>query len=494
MLNISCLGFFMKKIISLLCAISILFSVVIVGGCGQSKENRTEYSITATLDGHTLSAQMDVDFFNCYDNTIKELKFNLFANAFRKDAKYSPISAQYLSRAYPHGLSYGDMTINSVKCEEKELEFEVCGQDQNILAVNLQREIFPDERITVSIDYTLNLANVVARTGYNDNTINLANFYPILCVYDQNGFYECVYYSTGDPFYSQTADYLVTLTTDKDYVIASSGKVIGRESDGDKIKTKFKMQNVRSFAFVLSEKFDCVTDNSTGVEITYYYYDDGEPLKSIDYAVKSINTFNRLFGEYPYENYAVVQTGFVQGGMEFPALSMISDEIEGLPYGEVIVHETAHQWWQTAVGNNEIEYGFLDEGLAEYSVVLFYENFPEYGYTRESLVKSSEQTYKMFCSVYDKLFGKVNTSMLRSLKDFSSEYEYVNIAYIKPCIMYDTLRSTTGDERFFKALKRYFQNYKFLNATPNDLVGAFEKVGADTNGFFESFFTGKEII
>jgi hypothetical protein len=32
------------------------------------------------------------------------------------------------------------------------------------------------------------------------------------------------------------------------------------------------------------------------------------------------------------------------------------------------------------------------------------------------------------------------------------------------------------------------------NATPQDLVGAFEKVGADSNGFFNGFFEGKVII
>ena len=180
--------------------------------------------------------------------------------------------------------------------------------------------------------------------------------------------------------------------------------------------------------------------------------------------------------------------------MEFPALVMISDELSGLNYGEVIVHETAHQYWQSAVGNNEIEHAFLDEGLAEYSVVLFYENYSEYGYTRQSLIKASEQTYKVFCSVSDKLYNKVNTVMLRGLKEFSSEYEYVNIAYIKPCIMYDNLRTTIGDTRFFSGLKRYYQNYKYKNAKPDDLVGAFEKTGADTNGFFQSFFEGKVII
>ena len=214
----------------------------------------------------------------------------------------------------------------------------------------------------------------------------------------------------------------------------------------------------------------------------------------MEFCVKAINLFTEKFGEFPYKSLAVVQTEFVQGGMEFPALVMISDDLEGISYGEVIVHETAHQWWQSAVGCNEIEHGFLDEGLAEYSVVLFYENFSEYGYTRESLIKASQDTYKVFCSVYDKVFKGVNTVMDRSLKDFINEYEYVNIAYIKPCIMFDELRKTIGEQKFFTALQRYYKEYKFKNATPDDMAGVFEKCGADTNGYFESFFNGKAII
>jgi aminopeptidase N len=60
--------------------------------------------------------------------------------------------------------------------------------------------------------------------------------------------------------------------------------------------------------------------------------------------------------------------------------------------------------------------------------------------------------------------------------------------------MYDYLRKTIGEDKFFKGLIRYYDQYKFLNATPYDLVGSFEKVGADVNGFFESFYNGKVII
>lgn len=482
----------MKKASVILVAILLAVCCVNFTGCKKA-DKLTEYVITCELSGNVLSGSEKVNFYNHTDTALDCLKFNLFGNAFRKDAKYSPIASQYINRAYPNGISYGEMSVKKVHCEGKELRFLVCGEDQNVLAVFLEREVFPDERVEITIDFTLVLANVVARTGYTDKVINLANFYPILCGYE-NGFYECLYYSTGDPFFSECANYTINFTCDADYIIASSGKLLSRKENNGRITGKYLIKNARSVAFVLSKDFDSLQDNSLGVEINYYYYNDQTPQKSLQYAVKAMKLFCEKFGEYPYPTFAVVQTEFVQGGMEFPALVMISDNLEPSAYGEVIVHETAHQWWQSVVGNNEIEYGFLDEGLAEYSVVLFYENYPEYNLTRAQLITSSEKTYKVFCSVYDKIYGKVNTVMERSLKEFSSEYEYVNMAYIKPCIMYDVLRNSIGDKAFFNGLKKYYKQYSFKNAKPDDLVGVFEKCGTDTNGFFESFFNGKVII
>lgn len=484
----------MKKITLLICFLFTLCTFpFVLSGC-KNNQDLTEYKIECTFNENKLVGKQTVSFFNNTDMVFDELKFNLFGNAFRKDAIYSPISDQHLTKAYPNGLSYGDMQISAVQVEGESKSIDIQGQDQNILAVDLDREVFPNERVEVYIEYDLNLANVIARTGYNDHTVNLANFYPILCGIDQNGFYECVYYPIGDPFYSDVASYEVTLCCDKEYKIASSGVQVGKESNGNLSTYKFYLEKGRDFALVLSKDFNILQDDSTGVQVNYYYYNDEEPTKSMEFCIKALNLFTEKFGEYAYKSLAVVQTEFIQGGMEFPALVMISDDLEGLSYGEVIVHETAHQWWQSAVGSNEIEHGFLDEGLAEYSVVLFYENFSEYGYSRESLIKSSQDTYKVFCSVYDKVFNGVNTVMDRSLKDFINEYEYVNIAYIKPCIMFDELRKTIGEQKFYASLQRYYKEYKFKNATPDDMVGAFEKCGADANGYFESFFNGRVII
>ena len=462
-------------------------------GCAES-ENRTSYEIDCEFDGARVWGTEKVSFFNSTDSTFKELKFNLFANAFRKGAKFAPVSAQYYHQAYKWGDSFGGAEISEVRIGGAKADFTIGGEDMNILYVPLNTEVFPNERIAVEIDFSADIAKVIARTGINDDTVNLANFYPILCGYEQGGFYECVYYANGDPFFSDPSDYTVNFTRDKKYVAASSGETVSEKTDGEKTVSRYKIKNARSFTLVLSEKFKVMSEKAGDTEILYYYYADGTPDKSILCAKQALTFFGDKWGKYPYKTYSVVQTPFIAGGMEFSGLTFISTELESAAYREVIIHETAHEWWQTVVGNNEIKHPFIDEGLAEYSTVLFYEAHPDYGYTRENLIKSAERTYKIYCSVYEKITGGTDTSMTRAIPEYAGEYEYVNISYIKACIMFDYLRQTVGDGKFFAGLKRFYDENAYKTATPESLVGAFERAGANSNGFFESFFSGKVII
>lgn len=484
----------MKKILCLVCAALFVLFAASLSACKKEESKRTTYDIECAFSDNKLVGKEKVKFFNNTENSFSVLKFNLFANAYRRDARYKPIADAYAYKAYPNGESFGEIDIKKVTSGDDNIEFEICGEDKNILAIPLSEEVFPEECAEVTIEYEITLANVVARTGYNANTVNLANFYPILCAIDENGFFECVYYSCGDPYFSDCADYKVTFSAPTEFTVAASGKAISEKAENGVTEYTYELSSARSFCIVLSTKYESISCETDGVTVNYYYYDDETPAISMEYAVNSLKLFSSLFGKYPYGTFSVTQTEFIQGGMEFPCLVMISDELTDNSYREVIVHETAHQWWQTTVGNNEINYGFLDEGLAEYSTVLFYENYPEYGLSREDMIKSSEQTYKTYCTVYDKLFGGADTTMTRSLGEFTSEYEYVNIAYVKSCIMYDTLRKTIGEEKFFGGLKKYYADYSFLNAKPCDLVGSFVKCGADAEGFFDGFFDGKVII
>ena len=483
----------MKKLSVILSVMLCLTFALTLTGCKKDKAS-TSYAIEMTLtdDMHVIGKET-VNYKNEESVPLAELRFNLFAKAYRKGSAYPPEDPLIRPNAFPNGASYGDMSIKTVMIKGEKADFSIVGEDENVLSVKLKEELFPDEKISVTIEYEITLANIISRTGYNEKTVNLGNCYPILCVYD-NGFYECEYYSFGDPFYSECADYLVSITLPSGYVIASSGELKQDKKVGEKNTFVYKINSARSFAMVVSKGFKVASEKQDKVTVNYYYYNDETPSESLQTAKKALKYFSATFGDYPYSTYSVVQTPFVQGGMEYSSLVLISDTLNPQSIHEVIVHETAHQWWQVVVGNNEIEHAFLDESLAEYSVVMFYEKHPEYGLTRKNLMDIAEQTYKIYCSVYEKLFGETNTKMVRPLKEFDGEYEYVNIAYIKGCIMFDCLRQTVGEEDFVNGIKKYYKDNRFKVATPNDLMGAFEKTGADTNGFFRSFFDGKVIL
>ena len=217
----------------------------------KNENKRTAYSISCELTGNEIRGVETLYYYNDSETSLSVLKFNLYPNAYREGSKYSPIIPQYYARSYYDGENYGSITVERVLSGEDELSFLIEGEDENILTVNLKNELFPDESVSVTIGFTTVLAKVVSRTGVNDKTVNIANFYPVLCARDESGFYECVYYGVGDPFFSEVADYKVEFKCDKTYVVASSGEEKKTEDFKDKITRYYEIENARSFALVL---------------------------------------------------------------------------------------------------------------------------------------------------------------------------------------------------------------------------------------------------
>lgn len=487
----------MKRRLSLLLILVLTVLALPAAGCGQPEEARTRYEIEAEFfaDTMTLTGKMKVAYRNAEDVPLENVCFHLYGNAYRQDAKYPPVSAASSANAYPNGKSvYGQTEIKSVSQEGEESAFEVGGEDRNILIVPLKQELYPDETAELGIEFELKLSNIHHRLGYGDDTVNFGNWYPIVCVYENGGFLTDPYYSNGDPFYSEVSDYDVTVTVPGDFVCAFGGDVV--EETGDSLVTyKVRAERVRDFAMVFSTRFRVLSDyvDGNGTRVDYFYYDDDRAAEHLALAIKAIGTFNKLFGKYPYDTYTVVKADFCHGGMEYPRLVYISDGVTGEDYDTTIVHETAHQWWYGLVGNDQIRAGYLDEGLAEYSTALFYENNPEYNLDRKYFVDSATTSYKLFERVIGEVTGKFDSSMNRSLADYKSEYEYIVMTYRKGFILFDELRTAVGDDAFFKGLRKYVSRNEYKNATLSELIGAMS-VNADVSGFIDSFVSGKAVL
>lgn len=477
-----------KKVIAVL--LSAAMGLSLTACASEEKKNNSVYSITASLsEDKVLTAEVTCKYVNNTDVPLDEVWFHLYPNAYREGAKVCPIADGEVSAAYPNGKSYADLDITSVVVNGSARDITLSGTDENILAVPLGKTLEPTDSVKIGINYTLKLPNVSHRLGYTDKSINLGNFYPIACVYKDGAFVADPYYSTGDPFFSECADYSVEFSAPEKLTGAFTGAVKSKSSENGVTTYSVTAKNVRDFCAVFGE-FNKMSGLAGSTIVNYYYYKDSAPESSLNTSIDAVNTFSKLFGEYPYPEYTVVQTSFVHGGMEYPCLSMISDKYAGDSYKDVIVHETAHQWWYAVVGNNEVKHAWLDEALAEYSTMMFYENNEGYKYTFNGKRADALSAYTLYCETY-KDNGMGNTSMTRAVNEYENATEYSYMTYVKGALMLDDVRNTVGSGAFKSGLKRYYSGNKFGIAEPQNLIGAMEKASKRRlSALFDSWLDG----
>lgn len=488
----------MKKIVSLLLIVItvLLFSSCSVNEIDKLSKEISIYTIEAVFEEETMElySNQNLKYINNEELPLNELCFHLYPNAYRQDAIIRPINNQSLTKAYPNGMSYGNIDILKTEVDGIQVSFNIGGEDMNILTIPLSDELFPGEKISVDIEFNVKIPNVLHRFGYGDKTVNFGNWYPVLCVFEDGQYKKSPYYSNGDPFYSDCSNYNVSVTVPEAYKGAFSGTVSNENANG---KTTYNstIEVARDFAFVLSKDFKTASTVSNEVEVNYYYYNDLNFEESLTIAAESIDTFTKLFGAYKYKTLAVVQAGFLHGGMEYPTLIYISDKLSPESYKETIVHETAHQWWYSVVGSNQVQSAWLDEGLTEYSTVLFYENNPKYNLSREQMINETLNSYKLFVDIYKQIMGTANTSMNRAVNEYTSEYEYVYMTYVKGELLFDAIRTSIGDDKFYKGMKKYYKDNAFKHATPAHLITSLERgSGVKLESFINSWIDGTAII
>ena len=516
------------KIMLALCLVSIIALIVVVlTGCTfAEKKSLSNYVIDINFNDEekTLSCNEILTYENKTETVLNFICLNLYPNAFREESTSSPVSLANQHKAYPNGLSYGEININSVSvlhntakyCNSfnitqptyseianffvenklEENEYFIGGEDENILYIIFKTPLYPGEKTEIEIEFDVVLPNVNHRFGYGNNTVNLANFYPIVCVFNEGDFDKSLYHYNGDPFFSDMSNYSVSLTAPKEYVVSNTGVVASQTQNEGFQKVFMEAKNVRDFAIVLSKEFKVLSKVVEETEVKYYYFSDPNPEKSLETSVKALLFFNNLIGEYSYPTLSVVEANFVHGGMEFPNLVYISNEIgDEKTYNQVIVHEIAHQWWYNMVGNSAFKFGWLDEGLTEYSTALFFEANPQYSLSKDTIINNAYSSYSLFVQVYGNVFGEVDTSMNRPLDKYETEQEYVYTAYIKGMLFFDSLREIVGKEKFEKCLKNYFKEYKFQNVTPDKMIASFEKtLGTSLESYFNAWINGDLIL
>lgn len=477
---------------------TILWHILGTNELVRASKNLTNYSISAEIsNNYNIKATQEVDYYNSTGTELENICFHLYPRAFSQNATNKPYTNLNKASCFPDGESFGDILIERADVDGSSANFIFDGVDQDILQINLPKTLSKKSRTKIYLQYSITLPKCTHRFGYYNNSINLGNWYPIVCNFEDGQWDKSPYYSTGDPFVSSCSNYATSITFPAEYSCYSTGNLTNSTNLQETKTNTYNATCVRDFALVLLKNAQEKTLQSKATSITYVGFAGDDNIEhNACLAKEAIECFSKKFGKYPYSSFVAVKSAFLHGGMEYPNLVIISDSIETQDeIDKVIVHEIAHQWWYSAVGNNQITQSWLDESLAEYSTLLFFEDNNKYGQTYADLVKDATASYLIYVDVIGSLNGKVNTAMNLSVEKYKNEYEYTYMVYVKGVIMLDTLRETCGKEKITKALENYYNKYKFKIATEQNLIDSFKKYcHKDLDEFFSGWLSGQSVI
>jgi hypothetical protein len=425
-----------------------------------------QYDLSVTLNpDQTFQGKMVVDYTNTETETLDSLYFRLFPNG---------------------GASYGDgsLTAGEVKVGGQPAQTNLSLSD-SVLEVQLPQALAPDDQVqismiftgTVPVDYGGEGTDAYGIYNYSKGVLALSGWYPILAVYDDQGWHLNPASALGDSVFSDMAFYTVAITSGKDQVLAATGVQIGEKQEGNKIQHQYISGPARDFFIVSSSDFKVKSQSSAGTKVNSYYLPGQEPggTQGLAVGVKAVQVYNDRFGQYPYTELDIIDAPMRNaGGVEFPGIVLIEssryDDPENPVFINTVAHEVAHQWWYNLIGNDVIQEPWLDEGLTTYSAGVYYEEaFGAQGY--QGIASYWQQSY-------DKAVQAVNDDQVtRSLTYFESSSEprlYGPIVYSKGALFFYNLRTEIGDRAFFAALQAYFRQFRYKIATGDDLLKAFE--------------------
>ncbi len=440
--------------------------------------SRHDIDLSIGMESLALTARQTTLYNNNAPEPLEELRFNLFPNSSRFGAS---------------------MEIQGVTIDGVEARFEYL-DDRTVAKVSLPEPLPPGEAITVTLDFFARVPHV--QKNYYlvfvlaQGVFSLGDWHPMLAVYDDDGWHtEYPERTVGEIVFSESAFYTVNITLPQGLGldVIATGVEASRVQNPDGTETRvFYSGPVRDFHLVISDRYEVATGRAGDTTINSYYWPEHEACgrEALGFAEHALLLYGELFGSYPYSELDLAEADLRPWAIEWPGLILVGEPLYSDPAeacGEWhVVHEVAHQWWYSVVGNDQVDDPWLDEALANYSTVLYYEMTKDRETAAAAIEEHIDQRYQAYVRSYgDGIVGGPTRDYTRS--------SYYPLVYAKGALFFDALRGEMGAEAFFHGLQTYYEDFKYRVATPEDLLHTMEQAhGQPLDGFFQRWVFNAE--
>lgn len=457
-------------------------------------QQEVDYKIDVQMDVKTyqLKGKQELKYTNNSPDTLNKVFYHLYFNAFQPESEMDVRSrtiidpdsrvGDRISKLSPSEIGYSKPTVFTQ--DGKAVNYKIKG---TVMEVILNKPILPGTSTIFKMDWDGQVPVQIRRSGRNSEggvALTMTQWYPKIAEYDFEGWHADPYIARE--FYSVWGNYDVSITIDAAYTIGGTGYLQNPAAVGHgythpgqkpmhpvngKYTWHFLAPEVHDFAWAADDNYIHDTyDGPNGVKLHFFYKNDpeiAENWKNLQpKTAELMQFFNDNIGQYPYEQYSVIQGG--DGGMEYAMSTMITGEREFGSLVGVTAHELAHSWFQFVLATNELKHEWMDEGFTTYisSEAMNY-------VMKENKTNPHAGSYRGYYFMANS--GEEQPQTTHSDR-YATNRSYGINSYSKGAVFLVQLGYIIGPENLSKTLKRYFEDFKFKHPTPNDFIRTAEKV------------------
>ncbi len=385
-----------------------------------------------------------------------------------------PLADIYL-RLYPELLGV-PVTVSGVRLNGEEIAAEA---EEGVLRVPLDPSLDPGSTAIVGVDFALDIPiDEVQGYGllrYSNEVLSLSHVLPMAAVFDEGGWSLESPARHGDLVFSDASFFLVRVSAPEAFTLVTSGTEIDRRTDGGRQHVTYAAGPARDFFLAASRRF--VERSAPHGDITLRSTTLPEYDATSDRALQitgdALGILQTMLGDYPYDELDIVTTDLDALGMEYPGLFAIAlplFEPDSADYPPVyleatLVHELAHQWFFNLVGNDPAEEPWLDEALAQFATLAYFER--AYGPSGgQGFLQSLRERWQRV--------GREAIPVGLPAVSYTS-LEYGAIVYGRGPLFVDELRRALGGPVFDEFLRDYVQSNRWGIATTQDFQARAEE-------------------
>lgn len=411
-----------------------------------------EFNIADDL--YHVTGHQEVRYVNNESDALREIQFRLFPN-----------------------ILGGEMTVSNLTIDGQSVTPKY-RLENSLLILPFESRLEPGSQAVIAMDFAVTIPQSVELNygvlAYYEDVLTLAHAYPMIAVYDDEGWNAEIPPQSGDVTYADTSFYIVKINAPADLTLVATGREIQRDEAGQTQTFYVANGPARDFYLVASPAYEEISETFGEVTIRSYARDGSEEgaRLAMDVAAKSVAVFSERYVPYPYTEFDIVATPTLALGIEYPGMVAIasriydvSDSSTGTTMEFTVAHEVGHQWFYALVGDDQLDDPWLDESLTQFITLQYYED--EYGpQAAESFRSSLEGRWAQV--------GRAEIPIGLPVADYTGG-EYSAIVYGRGPLFFVALKQNMGTDKFDAFLRDYTESLSWGIATPESLYSMAEK-------------------